>query len=229
MATSHPVVLIVTHNDTVARWLEVHLPGHGYDIAMVRSVEQATAAIQARGPALVVADRTTPRLEQVRHAAQRQALPVLLLQPLDLPCRDEECAADLQDGIDMVVCAGSYREVVARIRSLLRRQQFAERTRSQYHCGPIAMDLDRHEVTVHGRHVELTPKEFRILRHLLASPNQVFSRQTLLNRVWGEDYALEEHALDVHISSLRRKIEEDPGRPRYIRTVRGIGYKAQAE
>lgn len=87
------------------------------------------------------------------------------------------------------------------------------------------MDVDRHEVSVGGRLVELTPKEFQILRQFLESPNRLFSRQEMLNKVWGEGYALEEHALDVHIHSLRQKIESDPANPRLIVTVRGIGYK----
>jgi DNA-binding response OmpR family regulator len=90
------------------------------------------------------------------------------------------------------------------------------------------MDLDRHEVTVNGRLVELTPKEFQILRQFLEFPDRLFSRQEMLNKVWGEGYALEEHALDVHIHSLRQKIESDPARPRVIVTVRGIGYKLRA-
>jgi DNA-binding response OmpR family regulator len=87
------------------------------------------------------------------------------------------------------------------------------------------MDLDKHEVTVNGRAVALTPKEFRILNCFLQSPSLVFSRQEMLNHVWGEGYALEEHALDVHIHSLRQKIEADPADPKYIVTVRGVGYK----
>ena len=90
------------------------------------------------------------------------------------------------------------------------------------------MDLDRHEVLVNGHVVDLTPKEFQILRQFLESPGRVFSRQEMLNQVWGEGYALEEHALDVHIHSLRQKIESDPTCPKKIVTVRGIGYKLRA-
>ncbi|TKB87773.1 MAG: winged helix-turn-helix domain-containing protein, partial [Nitrospira sp.] len=75
--------------------------------------------------------------------------------------------------------------------------------------------------------VELTPREFKILRQFMESPGIVLSRQDLLNRVWGEDYALEEHALDVHIHSLRQKIETEPSKPVFIVTIRGIGYKLQ--
>jgi len=86
-----------------------------------------------------------------------------------------------------------------------------------------------HEVTVDGKVVELTPKEFQILQQLIQDPARVFSRDELLNRVWGEGCALEEHTLDVHIHSLRHKIEADPAHPRFIVTVRGIGYKLKSE
>lgn len=89
------------------------------------------------------------------------------------------------------------------------------------------MDTARHEVRVGRALVDLTPKEFRILHQFLLSPGVVLSRQDLLNRVWGEDYALEEHALDVHIHSLRQKIEANSAKPTFIVTIRGIGYKLQ--
>jgi DNA-binding response OmpR family regulator len=90
------------------------------------------------------------------------------------------------------------------------------------------MDLDRHEVLVNGLAVDLTLKEFQILKQFLESPHRVFSRQEMLNRVWGEGYALEEHALDVHIHSLRQKIEQNPASPTFLLTVRGVGYKLRA-
>jgi DNA-binding response OmpR family regulator len=96
-------------------------------------------------------------------------------------------------------------------------------------AGILQMDLERHEVTVSGRNVNLTPKEFQILRCFLESPCRVFSRQEMLNCVWGDGYALEEHALDVHIHSLRQKIEENPAAPKLIVTVRGVGYKLRSD
>ncbi len=91
------------------------------------------------------------------------------------------------------------------------------------------MDVARHEVRVGTRPVVLTPREFQILRQFLESPGLVLSRQELLNRVWGEDFALEEHALDVHIHALRQKIEANPSRPALILTIRGVGYKLAAQ
>ena len=87
------------------------------------------------------------------------------------------------------------------------------------------MDLDRHEVTVNGRLIMLTTKEYAILRCFIAAPGRVFSREEILNKVWGEGYALEVHALDVHIHALRHKMEPQPSRPSMIVTVRGLGYK----
>ena len=95
----------------------------------------------------------------------------------------------------------------------------------RYVVGNLQMDVVRHEVTVSGRPVELTPKEFQILQQLMQHPSKIFSRDELLNHIWGEGYALEQHTLDVHIHSLRHKIESDPAHPKYIVTVRGIGYK----
>jgi DNA-binding response OmpR family regulator len=91
----------------------------------------------------------------------------------------------------------------------------------------LRMDISRHEVRVGAKPVDLTPREFQILRQFLQSPGLVLARQELLNRVWGEDFALEEHALDVHIHALRQKIEMDPSRPKMIVTIRGVGYKLQ--
>jgi DNA-binding response OmpR family regulator len=91
------------------------------------------------------------------------------------------------------------------------------------------MNLDRHEVRVEGKSIQLTPKEFQILRVLLQNPGRVLTRQALLNLVWGEDYALEEHALDVHIHALRQKLEYKPSVPQWIVTVRGVGYKLSSD
>ena len=132
---------------------------------------------------------------------------------------------ELADGYDMVLSALSHREWLAIIKALLRRQEFLSAPEPELRANQLYMNVARYEVAMAGVSLELTPKEFRILQVLLQHAGRVLSRQELLNRVWGEDYALEEHALDVHIHALRRKIESDPSRPTVIVTVRGIGYK----
>jgi DNA-binding response OmpR family regulator len=156
------------------------------------------------------------------------AVPIVAVQESTSSCADEDCIQEYDQDVDLIVCNQSVRQLVARARAILRRRAPPGDSHTQYSVGTIQLDLDRHEVTVNGRAVDLTPKEFQILRQFLESPSRVFSRQEMLNRVWGEGYALEEHALDVHIHSLRQKIELNPSRPTFIVTVRGIGYKLRA-
>ncbi len=218
-------VLAFTRSHALAHALQTRLPGNGYDLSVVRSPEELEAKCVPPPPALVLVDRSDVALGRIREALTKQAVPLVLLQPPGSPCKDEDCADDLVAGVDQVICTPSFREVIARIRSILRRQTFSAARSAQYRVGALVMDLDRHEVTLDGRSVALTPKEFLILQHLMQSPQRVFSRQELLNLVWGEDYALEEHTLDVHIYGLRQKLEPDPPRPRFLATVRGVGYK----
>src|SRR5262249_26831558 len=144
---------------------------------------------------------------------------------------DEDCLQEYDQGVDLVASGHSVRELVARVRAILRRCETdtPSNNTNTYTVGTIHMDLERHEVRVNRRPVDLTPKEFQILSHFLESPRRVFSRQDMLNRVWGDGYALEAHALDVHIHSLRHKIERNPARPTFLLTVRGVGYKLWAE
>ncbi len=227
MSATEPLVLAFVSRDGLAEALEKHLPGNGYAVQITGSCSQTLDALRHHTPSLVVVDRMEPSLGTIVPVVKHQGIPLLLLQPPGTPCKEEECAEELQDKADVVICTNSYREIVARIRAVLRRQQFSSRPAMRYQAGPILMDLDRHEVSVSGRLVDLTPKEFLILQRLIESPQRVFTRQELLDLVWGQGYALEEHTLDVHIYSLRHKIEPNPARPVYIATVRGIGYKLQ--
>jgi two-component system response regulator RegX3 len=93
--------------------------------------------------------------------------------------------------------------------------------------GPIRIDTERHEVSAHGRSVDLTPKEFALLETLMRRPGKLVTRTILLSEVWGIEYVGDGRTLDAHIRRVRSKIEEDPGRPRYVKTVRGLGYKLQ--
>jgi two-component system response regulator RegX3 len=94
-------------------------------------------------------------------------------------------------------------------------------------AGPIQMDTQRHEVSVRGRQVDLPPKEFALLEAFMLRPGKLLTRQMLLSEVWGAEYFGDTRTLDVHIKRLRAKIEEDPRQPRYVQTVRGLGYKLQ--
>jgi two-component system response regulator RegX3 len=130
---------------------------------------------------------------------------------------------------DYVTKPFSSRELVARMRAVLRRRGEPEDTpESALESGPVRMDVDRHVVTVRGGSVQLPLKEFELLQVLLRNADRVLTRMQLIDRVWGADYVGDTKTLDVHIKRLRAKIELDPAKPQHIVTVRGLGYKFES-
>ena len=221
-------VLIFLTSEPFAQALKNGLDTSGCRSMAVTTESAALAEVRANVPSLIILDRHSRSIAIFRQISTLNTVPIVAVQEGHIPCRDEDCFPEYDQDVDLVVCSQSVRELVARIRAILRRRGIGLRSNTQYSAGNLRMDLDRHEVLVNGRAVDLTPKEFQILRQFLESPSRVFSRQEMLNRVWGEDYALEEHALDVHIHSLRQKIEQNPASPRFLLTVRGVGYKVRA-
>jgi DNA-binding response OmpR family regulator len=143
-------------------------------------------------------------------------------------CSEEECAIDFDYGFHAYLCNMTYRQIVAYARAILRTIQHSKSPREVLEVGHIRMDLARHELRVEDKIVDLTPREFMIMKAFMERPGVVVSRADLLNRVWGEDYALIEHSLDVHIHALRKKIGQCPPNPGLILTVRGFGDKLEA-
>jgi DNA-binding response OmpR family regulator len=180
-------------------------------------------------PELALIDRRLDLIEQFRSQAQLRRVPSIAIIPAEHHRSEEDSIRDLERGYDLVFCSDRYRELIAHIRAMSRRHRSEHQPTSILRAGPLVMDPARYEITVGEAVKAVTNKEFEVLRQLLLAAGHVLSRQDLLDRVWGEDYALEEHALDVHIHSLRRKIEPDPSKPRLILTVRGVGYKVQAD
>ena len=221
-------VLIFMKSEPFAQSLRKGLEMSGHRTTAVTTESAALTEANANVPSLIILDRRSASVAHFRRIQSLCMVPIVAVQEGHLSCSDEECLQEYDQGIDLVVCGQSVRELVARMRAILRRRGAGAESGAQYHAGNLRMDLERHEVQVNGRVVELTPKEFQILRQFLESPRRVFSRQEMLNRVWGEGYALEEHALDVHVHSLRQKIEQNPARPTFLLTVRGVGYKLRA-
>lgn len=218
-------ILLVTPDEGFARSMEKLLQQNGYVVRHASSAESAVAAAHHDVPALILLDRRQSVIGHLRRVLALRTVPFVTIQPPGADCSDERCAEDFDAGADAVVCKPGSRELVARLRAVLRREQLRLTRRSHYAVGELQMDLDRYEVTVKGRPVELTPKEFQILKELMLLPGRVFSRDELLTKVWGEESVLEEHTLDVHIHSIRKKIEPNPAQPRFIVTVRGVGFK----
>lgn len=221
-------ILFILQPGSFAQLLKKRFEADGYHITFVTNEADAVTAVKASPPSLILMGRLPQTVLTLRRFQYLNKVPIVAVEDRHTPCTEEECVQDYDREVDLVVCSQSPREILARVRAILRRREPRAESNTYYLVGPIQMDLDRHEVRVNSRLVELTPKEFQILRYFLESPNQLFSRQEMLNRVWGEGYALEEHALDVHIHALRQKVELDPAHPKTIVTVRGIGYKLRA-
>ena len=133
----------------------------------------------------------------------------------------------MESGFDAVICNQSLRCIIARIRAILKRQERI-REDGQLVVGWLSLDRERHEVKVDGRVTELTHIQFRILELMMREPGRAFTREELLERIWGEGFAVQDATLDVHIHAIRKKIERDHDTPSPLQNVRGFGFRLQA-
>jgi DNA-binding response OmpR family regulator len=226
-------ILIVEDERAVARGLEYGLRQEGFAVFWAENGRRALELAHTQDPSLILLDIRLPDItgfdvcRQLRSSGKRQ--PILMLT-----ARDEEVdkVLGLELGADdYVVKPYSLREVVSRVRALLRRaygELAATTPVAMLRFGPIAVDLERLLVSRSGRLLELTPIEFRILRHLVMHAGRPFTRSQLIEQVWGYDSDVaSERTVDVHVRHLRQKLEDDPANPRWLVTARGAGYKFQ--
>ena len=225
MIGMHNLILIFLKSESFAQWLKKALESSGYRGTAVTTESRALTEVEVNVPSLIIIDRRADSVAKFRRMKMLNRVSIIAVQEGAPSCYDEECLEEYDQDVDLVVCGQSVREVVSRVRAILRRREAGVEANIQLSAGNLRMDLTCHEVLVNGHAVDLTPKEFQILKQFLESPRRVFSRQEMLNRVWGEGYALEEHALEVLIHSLRQKIEQNPASPTLLLTVRGVGYK----
>lgn len=234
MANPTSIILLLTTNDTLGPTLKKRIHEYGYGVIIAKDAKVALDESLRHLPVMILVERQHfhGRLQAVietlwRNPALKQVPIVTFADPQE-SCCEEECTVDFDSGFDAYLCNMTLRQIVAYVRAILRTVQYSRAPREILEVGCVRMDLARHEVRVAGKLVELTPREFLIMKEFMKTP-RVLSRQELLNRVWGEDYAMEEHVLDVHVHSLRQKIERDPSKPALIVTVRGVGYKLQID
>jgi two-component system response regulator VicR len=224
-------ILIVEDERAVARGLEYSLTSEGYDVSWASTGRQALQLARSRDPHLIVLDIRLPDISGFDVCRQLRAegsrVPILMLT-----ARDEEVdrVLGLELGADdYVVKPYSLRELISRIRALLRRAYgdlAVPPKEERVAFGGIEVDLERLLVYRAGQLVDLTPTEFRLLRYLVTHPDRPFSREALIEAVWGYDALVaNERTVDVHIRHLREKLEVDPANPRWLVTVRGVGYK----
>ena len=220
-------VLVVEDEESYSDALSYMLRKEGFEVAVAPTGNVALETFDRTGADLVLLDLMLPGLsgtEVCRSLRQKSNVPVIMLTAKD---SEIDKVVGLELGADDYVTKPfSSRELVARIRAVLRRRGEEEAPLpAALEAGPVRMDVERHVVTVRGEDVQLPLKEFELLEVLLRNAGRVLTRMQLIDRVWGADYVGDTKTLDVHVKRLRAKIEEDPAHPRYIVTVRGLGYK----
>ncbi len=220
-------ILIVEDEESFSDPLSYLLHKEGYETSVAATGPEALADFDANGADLVLLDLMLPGLsgmEVCRALRTRSSVPIIMLTAKD---SEIDKVVGLEMGADDYVTKPySSRELLARVRAVLRRlSEPDEGTPASIQAGPVRMDVERHVVTVDGAVTPLPLKEFELLELLLRNSGRVLTRAQLIDRVWGSDYVGDTKNLDVHVKRLRAKIEPDPGNPRYILTVRGLGYK----
>lgn len=219
---------MVEDEESFSDALSYMLRKEGFEVSVAATGTDALTEFDRTGADIVLLDLMLPEMsgtEVCRQLRQRSAVPIIMVT-----ARDSEIdkVVGLEIGADDYVTKPySPRELVARIRAVLRRQspEVAESGAPTLAAGPVRMDIERHVVTVEGGNVQLPLKEFELLELLLRNAGRVLTRGQLIDRVWGADYVGDTKTLDVHVKRLRSKIEPEPSAPRFIVTVRGLGYK----
>ena len=219
-------ILVVDDELKIVKLVRAYLERVGFTVVTAREGQEALAVFRYERPNLVVLDLMLPGMDglDVCRAIRRSSdVPIIMLT-----ARDEEVdrLVGLELGADdYIVKPFSPREVVARVRAVLRRTEGQPVEPEVIIAGDVTLDLPHRIAQVRGRPIELTATEFDLLTVLARHPGQVFTRMQLLDLVQGEAYAPYERTIDVHIKNLRRKLGDDPRNPRYIMTVRGVGYR----
>jgi two-component system, OmpR family, alkaline phosphatase synthesis response regulator PhoP len=220
-------ILVVEDETKIARLVRDYLEHAGFEAEVVGDGDTALASARRSRPDLVVLDLGLPGrdgLDVARSLRRTSSVPIVMLT-----ARGDETdrVVGLELGADdYVVKPFSPKELVARVRAVLRRTRAAQAGGPEVlRVADVEVDIPRMRVAVAGRPVELTPTEFQLLRALMREPGRVFTRGQLLDAVHGVAFESYERAIDAHVKNLRKKLEPTPGRPRYLLTVHGVGYR----
>lgn len=223
-------ILVVDDKDNVRILLRDFLIAQGFRAVTASDGREALLVARQEQPALVVLDVMMPELdgyEFIRIYRRECNVPIILLTA---KVEETDKVIGLELGADDYITKPfGMAELLARVRAVLRRATTLAEPQDTLQVGDVLLDRAQRSVKAAGRSVELTPSEFDLLTILLATPGRVYSRSELLSRLQGDDYEGVERTIDVHIRNLRSKLERDPGRPRYIQTVFGVGYRFQTQ
>ena len=222
-------VLVVDDEETIVRLVSFHLEREGFQTSKAHDGLEALDKFKNERPDMVILDLMLPSIDGLELCKlirkTDSSTPIIMLTAKDAEV-DKILGLEL-GADDYVTKPFSPRELVARVKALFRRssEHGPARHTDSIHIGDLVIDSEKYQVTLRGRPVELTTKEFQLLEFMARHPGQVLTRDHLLDRVWNYSFAGDTRIVDVHVSHLREKIEDDPRNPEYIKTVRGVGYK----
>lgn len=223
-------ILVVDDEKQLRTLVKAYLTQEGFRVVTAANGQQALFVARHEKPDLIILDLMMPEMdgyEFMRVYGKEQPTPVIMLTA---KVEENDRVLGLELGADDYVTKPfSMRELAARVRAVLRRAGSTPSEPDILRAADITLDRAGRVVTVGDRHVELTPSEFNLLAALMSSPGRAFSRLDLLERVQGTNFDGYERTIDVHVRNLRTKIELDPGNPRYIETVYGVGYRFAAD
>lgn len=223
-------ILVVEDEESLSEAIAFLLSKEGFEVEIASTGPAAIEKFELNGADLILLDLMLPGLsgtEVCRQIRTKSSVPIIMLTAKD---SEIDKVVGLELGADDYVTKPySSRELIARIRAVLRRGEMLESNTEVgiLTVGPVRLDIDRHMITVNGLPVSLPLKEFELLEFLMRNAGRVLTRMQLIDRVWGSDYVGDTKTLDVHIKRLRAKIEKDPANPEFIQTVRGMGYKME--
>ena len=219
-------ILLVSCDSMFANPIEEQLQRSGYRVRTVQSMTEALAGATQLPPKMVLVDRRVSDWDMLRTETSLKEVPVLTLVPLGEVESEADVLSDLERGADGVhLCRDGYGLLLARVGAYLRRAGHQLSRRGVYRVGSVRLDADIREVTVAGEHIQLSAKPFAILEALMRAPSKVFSRSELVDLVWGRDFAIGEHTLDVHVHAIRQVLDRDPEQGCRLVAIKGVGFK----
>ncbi|MBJ7434134.1 MAG: response regulator transcription factor [Microbacteriaceae bacterium] len=224
-------MLVVEDEQSLREPLVYILRREGFEVLEAADGPSALIEWQNGSPDLILLDLMLPGMSGVdvcREIRTRSNVPIIMVTAKD---SEVDKVVGLEIGADdYVVKPYSTRELLARIKAVMRRGAAPDSNESRLvlEAGPVRLDTERHAVTVNGQPVTLPLKEFELLEYLMDNTNRVLTRGQIIDRVWGSNYYGDTKTLDVHVKRIRSKIEPDPANPKFIVTIRGLGYKFEA-
>lgn len=225
-------ILIIEDETNILELVSFNLEKEGWLVSKAKNGDEGWEKIRQEHPDLILLDLMLPGLDgleicrRTRQNKLTRDIPIIMLTA---KAEEADRVLGLESGADDYVTKPfSPRELVARVRAVLRRVENTfgdEGEKETLTLGPIKMDLRQHKALVHNKEVDLTPKEFDLLHLLISHPGRAFSREYLLENLWGYEFFGDTRTVDVHMRRLRQKVEDDPAQPYWLETVRGVGYR----